>query len=129
MADPNLAHYVEGWPRSGDVGVVAEDDRGEPVGAAWYRHFSADDPGYGFVAPEVPEISLGVIAEARRAGVGRRLMVALIAEARRHRVPQLSLSVEVDNFARDLYSELGFAVTGEADGSVTMLLTLDDGLG
>lgn len=31
MRDPTLTHYVEGWPRDGDAGVVA-DDHG-PVGA------------------------------------------------------------------------------------------------
>ena len=59
---PDFAHYVEGWPRDGDVGVVAEDEHGEPVGAAWYRHLSDDDPGYGFIDPSIPEVTIGVVA-------------------------------------------------------------------
>jgi hypothetical protein len=31
MGNPDLAHYVEGWRRPGDLGVVAEDER--PIGA------------------------------------------------------------------------------------------------
>ena len=42
MRDPALARYVAGWPADGDVGFVAEEE--QPVGAAWWRFFSADDP-------------------------------------------------------------------------------------
>src|SRR3546814_19732508 len=77
LAEPKLAHYVLGWPRAGDFGVVASDDDGRLVGAAWCRSFTADDPGFGFVSSEVPEVSLGVVSGFRRRGVGRQLMVGL----------------------------------------------------
>jgi GNAT superfamily N-acetyltransferase len=125
LADPALAHYVEGWPRSDDFGVIAEDERGDPLGAAWCRSFPVDDPGYGFVSPDVPELSMGVVAHARGAGVGRALLVGLIVEARARGIARLSLSVELDNHARNLYSSLGFRVTDESDGSATMVLSLD----
>ncbi len=48
-ADPVLARYADGWPRQGDLGVVAEAD-GAPIGATWIRLFTADGPGYGYVA-------------------------------------------------------------------------------
>jgi RimJ/RimL family protein N-acetyltransferase len=124
LAEPSLAHYVLGWPRPGDVGVIAEDDAGEPLGAAWCRAFPPEDSGFGFVAAEVPEVSIGVVAAARGQGIGRRLLQALADEARRRGVGKLSLSVEVDNHARWLYADLGFVVVAEADGAVTMLLDL-----
>ncbi len=124
LADPALAHYVEGWPGHDDFGVIAEDDRGGLLGAAWWRCFSNDDPGYGFVSADVPELAVGVVADARGAGVGRALLVELIAEARSRGVLQLSLSVELANDARHLYSSLGFTVTDEIDGSATMVLTI-----
>lgn len=124
LTDPALAHYVVGWPRAGDFGVIGEDDQRQPVGAAWRRLFAADDPGYGFVAPDVPEVSIGVLAQARSRGVGRSLMAGLIAEARRRNIHQLSLSVEVDNYATQLYASLGFRPAREVDGSVTMVLDL-----
>jgi RimJ/RimL family protein N-acetyltransferase len=124
LAEPSLGHYVRNWPQPGDVGVIAEDEAGDPLGAAWCRAFPADDPGYGFVSPEVPEVSIGVVATARGQGIGRRLLEALADEARRGGVGRLSLSVEVDNHARLLYADLGFVVVAEADGAVTMLLDL-----
>lgn len=123
LADPALAHYVTGWPRHGDFGVIAEDGRGERLGAAWCRSFSAEDPGFGFVSPDVPELAMAVVAGARGAGVGRMLLVALVAEARRRGITQLSLSVELDNHARYLYANLGFVVAEEGDGAATMVLT------
>lgn len=95
-ATPDVAHYATGWMRPGDAGVVALlDDRA--VGAAWWRTFSADDPGYGYVDAAVPEIGLGVLPAARGRGAGTTLLDALVARAREERLPGLSLSVEDGN--------------------------------
>src|SRR5688500_1805944 len=74
LADPVLARYVAGWPRAGDLGVVAEAPAGERVGACWLRFFPADDPGFGFVSPDVPEIGLAVAAAWRGRGIARALL-------------------------------------------------------
>lgn len=76
MADPRYARYLAGWPRPGDVGLIAE--QGGPVGAAWYRTFTEADPGYGFVAEDVPELAMAVVASHRGQGVGRLLLSGLI---------------------------------------------------
>lgn len=125
LAEPSLAHYVTGWGSDRDAGVVAGED-GAPVGAAWWTHFGAEDPGYGFVDAAVPEVSIGVAAEARGRAVGTLLLGALIAEARRRSLPGLSLSVEDANPAARLYRRLGFVPVGRAGGSTTMLLRLGD---
>src|SRR3546814_6114062 len=64
MTDPRYAMYLDGWPRRGDYGLVAEDD--EPIGAAWYRAYTKADHGYGFLAEDVPELSIAVVATHRR---------------------------------------------------------------
>jgi hypothetical protein len=61
----------------GDGGV--DRDRGrEPIGAAWWRFLAAQDPGYGFVADDVPELSLSVEranrAQARYLSEGFRMV-------------------------------------------------------
>ncbi|WP_246528034.1 GNAT family N-acetyltransferase [Pseudarthrobacter albicanus] len=70
MNTPELSHYPEGWPRSGDFGVVAETADGTPVGAAWGRIFAGEDAGYGFVAPDIPELTIGVLTGHRGTGAG-----------------------------------------------------------
>ena len=54
-----------------------------------------------------------VAAESRRAGIGKRLMDALLAEARRTTKASVFLEVRESNaVARALYEKAGFKVTG-----------------
>lgn len=123
LSQPELAHYVAGWPAVGDVGVIAVDRR-QPVGAAWLRLLPESDPGYGFVDAATPELSMGVVQAWRGRGVGSCLLDALIAAAREEGLASLSLSVEPDNFARRLYERVGFRQVDGVSGSPTMLLRL-----
>jgi len=111
LARPEVAHYVTGWAKPGDLGVVAEDG-GPPVGAAWLRLLPEDDRGYGFVDAETPELGIGVEATHQGRGIGSLLLEALIVTARQQRYDAMSLSVEPDNPARRLYERCGFQVVG-----------------
>ncbi|MCR6482056.1 GNAT family N-acetyltransferase [Amycolatopsis sp. OK19-0408] len=123
LAAPNTAHYLAGWPLEDDLGVVAESS-GEPVGAAWLRFFSAEAPGYGFVAADVPELTIGVVASWRGRGVGRALLAGVEASARGCGIGRISLSVERKNFARELYLAVGYEVVGRGVDSDTMVKVL-----
>ncbi|MFD0526294.1 GNAT family N-acetyltransferase [Kitasatospora arboriphila] len=96
----------------------------EPIGAAWARHLPESEPGYGFVAADVPELTLGLLPEHRGRGHGRALMEALIRAAAERPVPvaRLSLSVEDGNPAVHLYTALGFTRVGRSGNSDTMVL-------
>ena len=125
LADPHYGLYLEGWPRPGDHGVIAEQD--EPVGAAWYRRYTEAVHGYGFVAEDVPELSIAVVASRRGEGIGRRLLVALIEAADAEGLAALSLSVNLANPARRLYEAVGFRQHGEQRGTgMTMLRRASD---
>lgn len=124
MDMPDVWHYIDAWPQQSDFGLFAEID--QPVGAAWWRYFTAAQPGYGFTDEAVPEISIGVANGYRGRGIGRRLLLGLIAEGRKRGIPGLGLSVEPDNPALRLYQRLGFEAVGGTGGSVTLFLKLDD---
>jgi ribosomal protein S18 acetylase RimI-like enzyme len=81
---------------------------------------TADRPGYGYIADDVPELSIGVSPGQRGRGVGRALLEALIEAAASY--GRLSLSVEPENRAAELYRSLGFQKVGRNGGSDTMLL-------
>ena len=119
LADRRYAMYLAGWPRPGDHGLVAEQDG--PVGAAWYRTFTEADHGHGFVAEDVPELAIAVIAARRHEGIGRRLLVDLIDAAVAQGHPALSLTVSEANPARALYASVGFVDVEQHGWSWTMI--------
>ena len=121
MTDPELSHYVSGWMKPNDFGVVAVDPADRPVGAAWVRYLTAADRGYGYVSDDVPEVTVGVVEPWRGRGVGRTLLRAVLDVARDRRVPAISLSVERANFAAGLYAAEGFRTVESFDDADTMV--------
>jgi [ribosomal protein S18]-alanine N-acetyltransferase len=120
---PEIAVYISGWGRPGDEGLIAEAETGESVGAAWYRLFSEQAHGFGFVNAETPEITIAVREDVRGRGIGSALLDELIACARKGRFPALSLSVEADNPALRLYERSAFLVI-RRDKVLTMIRDL-----
>jgi len=118
-----VSRYVRGWGRPGDTAVIALDG-GFPVGAAWFRVFKADEPGYGFVDEQTPELAIAVVPSQRGKGVGEQLLLALIDRAREAGYTSLSLSVEPGNPARKLYERHGFEVVDEGSDAWTMVASL-----
>lgn len=125
---PELARYVEGWGRPTDLGVVATEDDGTPIGAAWVRLLVGDDAGYGYVDDATPELAIAVAPGTTGRGVGTAMLTRLLdvaAEA----FPAVCLSVRAGSPARRLYERLGFRLVDDRDRltrsgstSVTMVL-------
>lgn len=68
-------------------------------------------------ADERELLSLGVLAEHRRAGVGRQLVRSIIAESVHRGATRLFLEVAEDNdAAQRLYRDLGFVAVGRRPG-------------
>lgn len=133
LRDRTLAHYVAGWQRDGDLGVIAVDLGGPgglqiPVGAAWLRTFRRASPGFGYLADDIPELSMGVVPAHRGRGIGRGLLRTIAARAQDAGIRAISLSVEKDNPAASLYTAAGFRIidlgTNPDANADTMLLDL-----
>ena len=123
-ADVPASRYVENWGRPGDRGLLALDE-GFPVGAAWYRLFTAASPGYGFLDEETPELTIAVVPSRRGRGLGDQLLTALLDQAREDGFPAISLSVEKDNPALHLYERFGFQPVKEMDSTLVMRAHLE----
>ena len=64
-------------------------------------------------ADEAEVLTLAVLPALRRQGLGRALLQAAMAEARRRGAASMTLEVAVDNVAaRDLYTSAGFTQVG-----------------
>ncbi|AEI46271.1 acetyltransferase [Paenibacillus mucilaginosus K02] len=126
LADPGIRSCLDGWGRPGDSGWIARTADGQPAGTAWYRLYTAEKPGYGFVDERTPELSVAVLPGLEGQGIGTQLLSHLIAEAAAAGYPALSLSVDPSNAALRLYERLGFVRTGESGTSWTLLLKLQE---
>lgn len=84
-----------------------------PLGSAWLRLFSADDPGYGFVAEGIPEAAIAIRPAAVGRGLSRVLIAGLLDHARERGYAGVSLAVSHGNDrARKAYERAGFEFVG-----------------
>jgi GNAT superfamily N-acetyltransferase len=123
MGDPDLPvfRYVKNWGRPGDAGVIASAGP-NAYGAAWYRLFPADAPGFAFVDEQTPEVTIAVVPSHRGKGTGGELLDALLERARADGFSQLSLSAELGQTG--FYEKYGFRELRREDGTVTMVASL-----
>jgi GNAT superfamily N-acetyltransferase len=113
--------YVANWGRRGDAGVLALDGP-HAYGAAWYRLFTEDEPGFGFVDEATPELTIAVVPSRRGKGAGGELLQALLVQARANGFVQVSLSSASEQIP--YYRRLGFEPVAEGEQAVTMLACL-----
>ncbi|MDJ0569808.1 MAG: N-acetyltransferase [Pleurocapsa sp. MO_192.B19] len=122
---PELAKYIQDWGRKDDIGFIAALKPSQIlVGAAWLRLFTSNNPGYGYIDDNTPELSIAVLPKYRAQGIGTKLLTELLCQARSS-YSAVSLSVLLDNPALRLYRRFGFEVFEQHDNSLTMIKDLE----
>jgi len=116
LEEADIARYAENWGQESDMGYKALED-GVIVGAAWLRL----SRGYGFVAEDIPELTIAVLPDHRGRGIGTSLLTRLIDTAAQS-FQGISLSVVGENPVMDLYRRLGFEIVRPDGASFTMVL-------
>ena len=108
--NPDTYQYIEGFPKGSDVGIIAEITNKQMIGAAWIRLLPTDEH---VVTYPLPELTMGVIPECRRMGIGERMMEELYKAAIAMNIPEISLGVHKENLpAVNLYWKQGWKVDG-----------------
>jgi GNAT superfamily N-acetyltransferase len=120
---PELTCYYEDFGKPGDDCLVAEID-GEVVAAVWIRVFEPSRPGYGYVDATTPEISMSVLPDYRKQGIGKALLYAMLERMTKDGWERVSLSVDLVNYARKLYEGAGFKPVKIVGESVIMVKVL-----
>lgn len=126
LSRPDAVEVIEMLPQASDAVLVATDDTGNPIGAAWW-HFHQPPLMRATDGSPVPEMIVAVTEPERGHGVGTALTQALVAKAAGE-FDQLALNVHIRNPAARLYSRAGFHVAGKGRGplGVTMVRALPE---
>ncbi|RJE90297.1 GNAT family N-acetyltransferase [Paenibacillus sp. 1011MAR3C5] len=125
LEEPFMAKYVEGWGRSGDVGIIARDENGAAVGSITARLYTEANKGFGYAGDKVPEMGMAIVEKHRGKGLGKQLIERLIEQLRLDGIDRLSLSVDPSNeTAVRLYTRYGFKEIGVVGTSITMVAQL-----
>lgn len=110
--DAFLQKYVAGWGKAGDIGVLAENEEGAALGAAWIRPGTDAEAEPGHPSATEPELAIAVHPAHRGQGIGMKLLAALAHEATGNYIA-IVLSVRASNPAVRLYERAGFLTVGE----------------
>lgn len=122
---PELSRYIEGFGRDTDVCLVAELNE-IVIGAIWTRVFPETGKGYGYVNAKTPELTVSVVENYRKLGIGKKLITSMIEELQQLGYEQVSLSVDKLNHAFEIYKKQGFEVVKSDEKSAIMLKKLND---
>jgi ribosomal protein S18 acetylase RimI-like enzyme len=127
---PDLVKYVQGWGCKNDLGVIAIlNSNNQPVGAAWLRLLTAENPGYGYIDDYTPELAIATLPEYRNQGIGTKLITHLLTIAKTS-YPSISLSTRNTNPALHLYERFGWKVVPGSEivnriGGISFKMKLD----
>ncbi|MBE6326954.1 MAG: GNAT family N-acetyltransferase [Bacteroidales bacterium] len=113
----DLQVYVRGFGDDPhDHCLVAEVD-GKIAGAVWVRIM--DD--YGHVDDQTPSLAISLYPEYRGQGIGTQLLNQMLDMLRQKGYPQVSLSVQKENYALRMYQKAGFETVEDRGEEVLMV--------
>ncbi|MDN5805824.1 MAG: GNAT family N-acetyltransferase [Brevibacterium sp.] len=112
-ADQDLHPDIVGlaWLRLAAIDAVIEKSAADPADDATTEAGSRFT-GYGWVAADIPELSLAVLPDHQSQGIGGMLLDVVCTLAKMSGFPAVSLSVADGNGAARLYHDRGFVTVG-----------------
>ena len=70
LKEQNIEKYLKNWGSGHDHAWVAFDGEGNPVGAVWIRLLNHENPGYGYLDDDTPELGMAIMSQYRGRGIG-----------------------------------------------------------
>ena len=117
---PELQVYVEDFGKQKDDICFLAEVNHTVVGAVWVRVM--DD--YGHVEDGVPSFAISLYKEYRGYGIGTQLMRRMLEELKQRRYEKASLSVQKENYAVNMYLNVGFEIIEEKEEEYIMICRL-----
>ncbi len=117
---PELDCYIKDFGKVSDLCLVAEF-QGNLIGAVWIRIYTEHEKGFGYVDSKTPELSMSVVEKYRNQGIGARLLANMIEMLMQIGYEQVSLSVDLENYALKLHKKHGFEIVQSDNKSAIMI--------
>ena len=117
---PELQVYIRDFGSSRHDSALVAEMNGDIIGAVWVRIM--DD--YGHIDDEMPSLAISVLRPFRKSGIGTALLNAMIERKKADGYSGLSLSVQKENYAVDMYQKAGFHVALENGDEYIMTIRL-----
>lgn len=108
-------YYQDFGTEKGDICLVAESDN-KIVGAVWTRIVN----DFAHIDDDTPSLAIAVAKECRGKGIGTRLLNEMFAVLKDAGFLSVSLSVQKENFAVNMYHRVGFEVVKDNGGELVM---------
>ncbi len=114
-----LQVYIADFGKADDWCLVAEM-KGKIIGAVWLSIMI----DYVHIDNETPSLAISLYNEYRHLGIGTALMKAILQLLKEKGYKQISLSVQKENYAVNMYRKIGFKIVSETKEEYIMLCEL-----
>jgi tRNA (cmo5U34)-methyltransferase len=127
LDEPKLRIYYEDFGKPDEACLLVEVDN-MVVGAVWTRILSGEVKGFGNLDQFTPEFGISLFKEYRNKGLGTKLMENMLELLKKKGYRRTSLAVQKDNYAVNMYKQVGFSVFKELKEQYLMVCDLQNTL-
>ena len=116
IENDDLQVYVRNFGDSPHDHCLVAESEGKIVGAVWARIMD----NYGHIDNQTPSLAISLFKEYRGQGIGTQLLRQMLDLLRQKGYGQVSLSVQKENYALQMYQKAGFHVVADRGEEVLM---------
>lgn len=114
-----LQVYIKDFGKKDDNCIVALIDN-KIVGACWTRIMN----DYGHIDDSIPSLAISLYEEYRGKGIGTKLIEEMLKLLKEKMYKKVSLSVQKENYAVNMYKKAGFKIVDETEEEYIMVCDL-----
>lgn len=117
---PELQVYVNGFGNKKDDYCLVAEFNGKVIGAVWVRIMN----DYGHIDDTTPSLAISLYKEFRGCGIGTNMMKEILLLLKDNGYKKVSLSVQKENYAMQIYLKVGFEIIDENEEEYIMVCYL-----
>ena len=121
IMNDDLQVYIRDFGAYPDDKCLVAETGGRIVGAVWTRIMK----DYGHIADDTPSLAISLYKEYRGNGIGTELLSRMLQQLRNDGYKNVSLSVQKENYATEMYLKAGFNVWEETQEEYIMVCDLN----